>query len=333
MRTDEPTRNLLIVQTTPSQDPSDWIAVKERIESSAPDIEVRIATNRNPNSVTARWQVRRPSLVFSPVMLIGFVPRGGTVYCGYPYDKIEQVRRLRAIGAPTPRMEILSPASMFDPAEWGEYVIVKPSRLNKGIGVKLVRTVDVPARFDELTAIAQDRYLVQPFIDHSEDGCPTEYRVLSMFGRALYCARNRWGNRRPPLAEIAADPHGVIASNDKHMGGRVRAICNDSDVIALGESVHKAFPECPVIGVDIVREQQSGRLWVLEANPHGMVWHLSSSMLSKTPEHKRELYAQFNALDRAADMLIQKTRAEASMPLRRGGISVGGLPHKSIIEL
>jgi len=270
LRTDEPTRNLLIVQTTPSQDPSDWIAVKERIESSAPDIEVRIATNRNPNSVTARWQVRRPSLVFSPVMLIGFVPRGGTVYCGYPYDKIEQVRRLRAIGAPTPRMEILSPASMFDPAEWGEYVIVKPSRLNKGIGVKLVRTVDVPARFDELTAIAQDRYLVQPFIDHSEDGCPTEYRVLSMFGRALYCARNRWGNRRPPLAEIAADPHGVIASNDKHMGGRVRAICNDSDVIALGESVHKAFPECPVIGVDIVREQQSGRLWCWRLTP--MAW-------------------------------------------------------------
>jgi hypothetical protein len=54
-------------------------------------------------------------------------------------------------------------------------------------------------------------------------------------------------------------------------------------------------------------------------------------MLSKTPEHKRELYAQFNALDRAADMLIQKTRAEASMPLRRGGISAGGLLHKSII--
>ena len=332
MRTVEPTRNLLIVQTTPDQDPSDWIAVKERIESRAPDIEARIATNRKPNSAAARWQVRHPSLVFSPVMLIGFVPRGGTVYCGYPYDKHEQVRRLKLIGAPMPRTELLSPAISFDPNEWGDYVIVKPSRLNNGTGVKLVRTVDVPGRFDELTAIAPDRYLVQPFIDHSEDGYPTEYRVLSMFGRAFYCARNRWGNRRPPLAEIAADPHGVIASNDKHMGGRVRAICNDSDVIALGERVHNAFPECPVIGVDIIREQQTGRLWVLEANPHGSVWHLSST-LSKTPEHKRELYAQFNALDRAADLLIQKARAEASMPLGRGGISARGLPHKSVIQL
>jgi hypothetical protein len=29
------------------------------------------------------------------------------------------------------------------------------------------------------------------------------------------------------------------------------------------------------------------------------------------PEHVRDLYSQFNALDRAADLLIQKTRAAA----------------------
>jgi hypothetical protein len=45
-----------------------------------------------------------------------------------------------------------------------------------------------------------------------------------------------------------------------------------------------------------------------------------------TPEHRRERYTQFGALDRAADLLIQKTRAEASMPLRRSGISGGSLP-------
>jgi hypothetical protein len=332
MQTVEPTRNLLIVQTPPLQDPSDWITVKQRIERTAPDIEVRIINNGQPNAATARWQVCRPSLVFSPVMLIGFVPGGGTVYCGHDYDKHEQVRRLRSLGAPSPRTEILSRTSSFDPAEWGDYVIVKPSRLNNGTGVRLVRTVDVLARFDELTAIAPDRYLVQPFIDHSEDGYPTEYRVLSMFGRALYCARNRWGNRRPPLAKIAANRHGVIASNDKHMGGRVRKACNDSDVVALGERVHKAFPECPVIGVDIISEQQTGHLWVLEANPHGAVWHLSSS-LSKTAKHTRELYAQFNALDRAADLLIEKTRTEASMPIRYVGIPVGGPQYKSVIQL
>jgi hypothetical protein len=44
----------LILQTTHLQDPSDWIAIQQQIERDAPDIEVRIANNGQPNSVTAR---------------------------------------------------------------------------------------------------------------------------------------------------------------------------------------------------------------------------------------------------------------------------------------
>ena len=96
-----PTRNLLIVQTAPEQDPSDWIAIKQRIELDASDIEVRFADNKQRNPVTARWQVRRPSLVFSPVRLFEYVPRGGAVYCGHILGKDEQLRRLSSIGIPT----------------------------------------------------------------------------------------------------------------------------------------------------------------------------------------------------------------------------------------
>ena len=91
------------------------------------------------------------------------------------------------------------------------------------------------------------------------------------------------------------------------MGGRVRSICDDTEIIALGEHAHQAFPECPLLGVDIIRESQSGRLYVLEVNPHGAVWHLSSPLAkSMDPEHVRKLYAQFNALDRAAEVMIEK---------------------------
>lgn len=312
MQEQTPTRNLLIVQSVPEQDPADWIAIKQTIEGKAPDIEVRIATNGQRNSVTARWQTRRPSLVFSPVRLIDFVPRGGSVYCGHILGKDEQLRRLSSIGILTPRTVMLSSGCMFDPQEWGEYIIVKPNNLNSGAGVRLIRTVDLPARYEELTASTDDQLLVEPYIDHAEDGYPTEYRVMSMFGHTLYCSRNQWGNKRPPLAEIAADPLGIIASNSGAMGGRVRSICNDPEIIALGERAHRAFPECPVIGVDIVREQRSGRLYVLEVNPHGVVWHLSSTLAKKMdPEVVRQSYAQFNALELAADLLIEKTRAEA----------------------
>jgi hypothetical protein len=329
MRPSSITRNLLILQTVPEQDPSDWIAVKQRIERNAPDIEVRIADNRyrksaievgeagianhrRRNAATAVWQIERPSLVFSPVRLMDYVPRGGTVYCGHILGKDEQMRRLSSIGILTPKTEILSSASSFSRKEWGKYVVVKPNNLNSGNGVKLVRTIDLSARYDELTAIADDRFLVQPYIDHSEDGYPTIYRVLSIFGHALYCVSNRWGTKRPPLAEIAADPLGIIATNNNTMGGQVRFICNDPEIVSLGQRAHQPFPECPVIGVDIIRDIQSGRLYVLEVNPHGDVWHLSSRLAKNTDrEYVRARYAQFNALDLVADLLIQKTHSKA----------------------
>jgi hypothetical protein len=308
----QPERNLLILQEPLQQDPADWIAIKERIDRAAPDIEVRIANVRDRNPVTARWQVRRPSLVFSPLFLFGYVPRGGAVFSGQFLGKDEQLRRLSSIGVPTPRTETLSPASSFDASDWGEYVIVKPDNLNSGNGVRLVRTIDVGSRHNELVGFADDRFLVQPYIDHAQDGYPTEYRVLTLFGRALYCSQNRWANPRPPLDEIAADPAAVIASNDKRMGGHVRRICNDADIISLAERAHHAFPECAVLGIDIIRDRQSGRLYVLEVNPHGAVWHLSSPLAQTfDPDQIRARYAQFNLLDRAADLLIQKTREAA----------------------
>jgi hypothetical protein len=311
MQKSEVTRNLLILQTDHLQDPSDWIAVKERIDRNAPDIDVRIANNFHRNSVTARWQVRRPSLVFSPIRLAEYVPRGGTVYCGHILSKDEQVRRLSSIDILTPRTVTLSSEDSFDPSEWGEFVITKPNNSNSGKGVKLVRTVDLRARYDELTADVSDQILVQPYIEHSEGGYPTIYRVLTMFGRPLYSVMNRWADKRPPLAQIAADPSGIIATNSNAMG-QVRALCNDPEIIALAERSHEGFPECPVLGVDIIRDVQSGRLYVLEVNPHGNVWHLSSPLARKVdPEYVRARYAQFNALDRVADLLIQKTRSDA----------------------
>src|SRR5262245_41254860 len=312
MQKSEPTRNLLILHTEHLQDLGDWAAVKKRIEHDAPDIEVRIADNLQRNSVTARWQVRRPSLVFSPVHLGHFTPRGGAIFCGHILGKDEQARRLSSIGILTPRTVTLSSRESFDPSEWDEFVIVKPNNSNSGKDVKLVRSMDLFARYDELTAVANDQVLVQPYIDHAEDGYPTIYRVLTMFGRALYSVLNRWGNKRPPLDEIAANPSGIIATNNSSMGGHVRALCNDPEVVALGERAHQGFPECPVLGVDIIRDVRTGRLYVLEVNPHGNVWHLSSPFARKVdPEYVRARYAQFNALDRAAELLIEKTRAEA----------------------
>jgi hypothetical protein len=308
----EPTRNLLIVHTPPYQGLSDWQEVKQRIEARAPDIEARIATNGSPNSVTARWQIQRPSLVFSVSPLFQFKPKGGTVYAGHPMSKFEQIERLASNGFPVPRTARLAPDLVLDRETWGRYVVLKPWDGWMGEDVRLLRTEDVAAHYPELTFDGKRPMVIQPYIEHSEDGYPTECRVLSMFGRVLYCARNRWGAARRPLEEIASDPNGIIASNDKTFG-RVRTVCDDPEIIALGVRAHSAFPECPTVAIDIIRNADTGQLCIMEANPEGLSWHFSSVLSGTfTAEHIRDLYSQFNALDRVAELLIEKTRAEAT---------------------
>jgi glutathione synthase/RimK-type ligase-like ATP-grasp enzyme len=154
--------------------------------------------------------------------------------------------------------------------------------------------------------------IIQPYIEHSENGCPTEYRVLTLFGRVLYAARNSWAVPRPPLEDIAANPKGIIASNNSPFG-RLRTVWNDPEIIALGEQAASAFPECPVLGVDVVRDAETKKLYVMGVNPAGRVWHFSSSHAMKRyrAEYRADLYAQFGALDRIAQLLIEKTRTEA----------------------
>jgi hypothetical protein len=308
----EPIRNLLIVHTPLGQGLSDWLSVKQQIDEKAPDIEVKIATNGARNSVTRRWQESRPSLVFSPHELIEYRPNKGRVYAGQQFSKLEQIELLSRQGLPVPDTATLTRDLVVDPAQWGRYVVAKPLRGSKGQGIYLVRTTDLSARYAELTLNDTRTMVIQPYIEHSENGYPTEYRVLTLFGRVLYSARNSWAVARPPLEEIAANPKGIIASNDKHFG-RLRTVWNDPEIIALGEQAASAFPECPVLGVDVVRDAETKRKYVMEVNPTGRVWHFSSPLAVNffTADHRADLYAQFGAIDRIVQALIEKTLTEA----------------------
>ena len=111
----EPTRNLLIVQDQTLEDPADWIVIKQRIVRDAPDIEVRIVDNRQPNSAIEPWLAQRPSLIFSASGRADFAPRSGAVFCGHLVAKNEQMRRLASIGIPTPKTAIFSPGDFSTP--------------------------------------------------------------------------------------------------------------------------------------------------------------------------------------------------------------------------
>jgi hypothetical protein len=308
---DGPARNLLIVHSSGYEDISDWVEVQRRIEAQAPDIEVRIANNFAKNSVTARWQIKRPSVVFSASHLAEFRPLGGTIYVGHQLTKLEQFERLARHGLPTPQTSVLTPEVARTLAQWGPYVVIKPPAAAKGVRVQLVATRQLAARLDELTC--NGPMLVQPYVEHSVDGYPTSYRVLTLFGHVLCCHLTRWAAPRAALDEIAASAQGTIASNSRQFGN-VREVVTDAEVIVCAERAQSAFPECAVLGVDVVRETATGKLHILEVNPEGLTWHFSSPVARQefSAEFIQGLYTQFNALDRTAQLLIEKTRATAS---------------------
>lgn len=295
------------------EDIGDWRGVKERIDERAPDIAVRIVNNRLSDDEAAEWQITRPSLLLSSHELRNFRPRGGKVYTGIGHDKMVQFERLARAGLPTPPTMPLSPDTRLPP-DWGPLLAAKPLNSKFGALVSLVSTADLVERQAELTAGGTREMIVQPFVDHVDAaGRPSEFRVLLIFGRVVYAARNFWPRPRGPLAELLADPARSIASNRPPAGRPLRELAFDEDVIELARLAAAVFPEVPVVAVDIVRANATGALVVLEVNPRGESWHLSSNFARHTfePAHRAALYAQFGALDVIADALIEKTRSEA----------------------
>jgi hypothetical protein len=308
-----PSRNLLIMHSPDAQHISDWQTVQQTINQRAPEIDVRIGTNGQPNSVTRRWQVTRPSLVFSPLRLIGYVPRGGTIYAGRPMSKFEELGRLIGAGLPVPRMTELTPTLVLSPDLWGEFVIVKPERSFRGQGVRLVRTERLHSLYRDLTVNGRQRMIVQSYVENLDaEGRQYEVRVLTMFCRPLFALLRRATRPRRPLAAIAEDAAARITINRED--GSQRELIADTDILAFATRVASALPELPVLGLDILRDRRTGALHVLETNPSGHVWHFSSQFTLERvdAEHRAARYDQFNGLSLAADLLIARTRAEAT---------------------
>ena len=238
----------------------------------------------------------------------------GKVYAGIDHDKLVQSKRLAAAGLPTPLTKSLVEIDEAPARRWGEFVIVKAAIGHLGEGVRLLRASEIRQLVAGFSAEQRLRLVVQPYIDHADlAGRLFEYRVLCFFGRLVYATRNRSAVAHAPLAQIAASTGTFIASNAAVAGRRVRALSYDQDVVALGLAAARAFPELPVVATDIIRERGTGRLFVLETNPKGESWHLSSDFAVETfePDHRAALYTQHGALHTVADVLIDRTRAEA----------------------
>ncbi|MEO8144920.1 MAG: hypothetical protein ABI654_11970, partial [Betaproteobacteria bacterium] len=141
---------------------------------------------------------------------------------------------------------------------------------------------------------------------------PSNFRVVTIFGRALMSWRCEASHRYVPLHsrwDFKAKGGITVVSNKQDSS---YALARDAAVIALAEKAHAAFPDQPLLGTDIVRDADTGELHVIECNPRGDAWLISSDMGRMIEQaNGLDFAGQFGALEIAARALIEAARARA----------------------
>lgn len=302
-------RNLFIVSDPRNQDQRDFERIAVLVEEMAPEIRARhLPTQRRARG--PRWRsLLRPTLTVEMQEGGRFRPlRGALAHCR-SRGKIEEYRRLEAAGLPLPEWCVIEPDTRLDPAYWGPHVVEKPSIGGRGANVRLRRTSRVryraPEDYPEGHRGRDGPMLAQRFVFTGDR--PSAYRVLTCFGRVVMAIR--YHNAAAPLPEGAAVGQANTGVNIVASArGTTIAETDEADVLALAEACRRAFPDSPMLGIDIMRSADDGSLWLAETN-QGHCWLPSNpDGRNMQAEFGLDFYAQFDGLRRAAEGMIEATR-------------------------
>ncbi|MBI3674457.1 MAG: hypothetical protein HY245_13760, partial [Rhizobiales bacterium] len=283
------------------------------------DIRVYVvgATADSSEVPAAVWREPTLTVAFNPGA--PFRPLRGRVICNRPIEKFEQWKMLADAGIDVLHSQVFRFGMELDPAVWGSHVLVKPQSLHMtshGAGVQLFRRQRLaaagPQDFPADHHLNRTAMIVQPFIDTGVN--PSKFRVLCLCGEPLYAHFTTLVAPRPDLTAPDAELEAAdVATSD---GERTYTHGDYPEPVALARKVAKVFSEVPLLGVDVIRDARSGKLYVLEVNASGNVWHFSSQLWAERrkryPELVEQMQKQFGAFDRAAKALIAMTRRLAS---------------------
>lgn len=299
--------HLVLVHQQTKQALEDYQYIAAAIERRAPDIRVFIVDTKTLDWPAREAAARAPTLVVSPMPIKKFTVARGRVLQGFNFAKSEQYRQLVEFGIPIPGWLAIEPGVELDSETWGDYVVIKPDSAAKGAEIRIKRTGRVRHK------PGSPELLAQRFVYTGQ--WPNNYRVVTLFGRALMSWHCEADHRFRPLegryAFRGGEAGGGITIVSNKMGSTYR-LSNEADVIALAERAHTAFAGQPLLGTDIVRDVESGELFVLETNPRGDAWLMSSDTgRSIQADNGIDFAAQFGALDIAVEALISNTRVLA----------------------
>jgi hypothetical protein len=310
-------KNLFIV-CDDRQSWKDFFEIGQQVRILASDISVHVVQAGVESAVVPPYVWSRPTLIVQFAEGT-FVPRRGRTFSNREMTKTEQYKRFMAAGIATPLTAIFKFGTRYDPAEWGEFVVLKPANLrltSDKDNVRLLRTTYLNGlgreEFARLGFAPATTLLIQAFVDTGPQ--PQHYRVLTLFGEPLYAQHKVMHRRRADLDATDEEIAKTVVADG--VGDNTRSYGDYPGIVAFAREVaEKAFPEIPLLGIDVVEEEGTGALSVLEVNAGGNTWHFSSPASAywreKHPEHLEAMKRQFDAFKAAARALVRLTRTYA----------------------
>lgn len=306
-----PRRVLFLVSNPVANSQADFEQLAEWTAALDPELAVYVVGDEG-GADRAAQAPDLPTLTVSPGPLRSLRPRRGAVFQGQLVAKSVEYRALAALGVPVPRWVRLLPGEIPELEQFGPYVVTKPEFGARGADVRIERRADarwLPPRTQLAEAFGGpfNPRLAQEFVYTGP--WPHSYRVATLFGRALWSLRIEASHAREALPS-RSEFHGQSVVSSGH--GCRMSLVNDAAVIALAERASMALPLVPLLGVDVLRDADSGELFVVELNSLGFTWHFSSpSGVKFQAEFGFDLSAQFDGRKRAAQLLVQACAAHA----------------------
>jgi len=287
-------------------DPDDYLKIARRVRAVANNVEVFIHEDRPPAPALLERLARRRTFVFSPTQITSFIVARGRVYAGRPMRKSEQLLRLQLAGLPVPAWSALDRAKRFEPAYWGERVVVKPEIGSEAGGVVVVRTRDLNDAAATVEQYTRERnnHLVQKIVFNRAFG---KIRIQTLFDEVLFARLFRF----PEPTRLDTDADVQAYQNLFQTQNNVAENYESAEVFALAKRAFRAFDGAALLGLDVLVDE-SGRPFFIEANPGGNTWHFSSAAVGQMLRARgRFLEEQFNAFELAGGVLARRALAEA----------------------
>lgn len=182
-------------------------------------------------------------------------------------NKRAELLRMQEAGLPVPRWAILGPGELPDLSTFGPFVVTKPLSGSAGALVRVMKKSKAAERLTrDLKPGEPTHWIIQDYIHTGP--VPTSWRVGTLLGRVFFYY-GMHPSREHPFPEA---PTSVAGFTGRCITANSRDATQFADtpeaVLELARRTARAFPEVPMLGIDIIPDTQGG-FHVLECNLPG----------------------------------------------------------------